>query len=74
MNFFLKKGTVEAAFKNNIFFEFTYKDTFEDHDIKKIVFSNIINIMNNLKHRNIIFTSGVDDHFLHRSPFDISSL
>lgn len=74
MNFYLKKGTLEAAIKKSVFFEFTYQDAFEEHEIKKNFFSNCINILNNLRQRNVIFTSGTDDHFLHRGPFDISSL
>jgi RNase P/RNase MRP subunit p30 len=74
MQFFVKKGTIEAALKKNIFFEFLYGDSFEDHDTKKIVFTNQVNLINNLKSRNIIFCSGVDNCFLHRSPFDIAAL
>jgi RNase P/RNase MRP subunit p30 len=74
MPFFIKKGTVEAAIKKNIFFELKYGDVFEDHEVKKMVFSNCINLISTLKSKNIIFTSGTDNAFLHRSPFDISSL
>jgi len=55
-------------------FEITYSDIFEDHEIKKIVFSNCIHLISSLKGNNIIINSGTDDYFLHRSPFDISSM
>ena len=70
----MKKGTIEATKKKNIMFELTYADAFEDHEIKKLVFSNCISLINTLNGKNIIFNSGTDDSFLHRSPFDISSL
>lgn len=72
--FFLKKGTVDAAIKKGISFEITYNDCFEDHDVKRLVFSNSINLINTVKGNNIVFNSGGDNAFLHRSPFDIASL
>jgi RNase P/RNase MRP subunit p30 len=74
MNFHVKKGTIEAAIKKEIYFELTYADSFEDHETKRILFSNCVNLINNLKGKNIIFSSGTYDNFLHRSPFDIASL
>lgn len=74
MQFHIKKGTTESAIKRGIFFELKYGEAFEDHDSKKNIFSNCINIINNLKSKNIIFTSGTDDYFLHRSPFDVACL
>ena len=70
----MKKGTLEAAIKKGISFELTYCDAFQDHDIKRIMFSNCIHLINQVKGDNIVFNSGTDNSFLHRSPFDIASL
>ncbi len=72
--FFMKKGTLEAAAKKQIFFEITYADAFEDHDVKKVVFSNCIHLINMLNGNNMVFNSGTNETFLMRTPFDVSSL
>jgi len=70
----LKRGPVTEAIKKGIMFEITYSPAIEDATVRRMVFSNVISIMNSTKSKNILMTSGCEDPFYHRSPHDIISL
>jgi len=42
--------------------------------MRRMVFSNAIQLIQATKGKNIIFTSGTEDAFYHRSPYDAINL
>ena len=41
---------------------------------RRLIFSNAIQIVRATKGKNIIISSGTDDAFYHRSPYDVINL
>jgi ribonuclease P/MRP protein subunit RPP1 len=85
MPFKLKRGPVTEAIKKGIMFEICYSAAIEgnrkndfsellDSTLRRMVFSNAIQIIKATKGKNLIFSSGCKDPFYHRGPYDIICL
>lgn len=72
--FHLKRGPVTEAIKKGIMFEVTYSQAIEDMSVRRMIFSNAIQLIQATKGKNIIFSSGTEEAFYHRSPYDSINL
>jgi len=84
--FHLKRGPVTEAIKKGIMFEISYSQSIEgpflnnlnligiDMTFRRMIFSNAIQLIRATKGKNIIFSSGTDEAFYHRSPYDVINL
>jgi len=73
-NFSVKKHLIQSAIGKNVFFEILYSDFIKDNTKRSIFISNVLQLFEVTKGKNIIISSGADNYFDHRSPFDITTL
>jgi RNase P/RNase MRP subunit p30 len=76
INFVLKKTQINAAIERGMFFEIVYgnliKDSSGNNSNKRSLFiSNVLLLLDVTKGKNVIISSGVNNFYDHRSPYDI---
>jgi ribonuclease P/MRP protein subunit RPP1 len=70
----LKKTQINAAIERGMFFEIVYGNLIKDsgNSSKRSLFiSNVLLLLDVTKGKNVIISSGVNNFYQHRSPYDI---
>jgi ribonuclease P/MRP protein subunit RPP1 len=74
INFALKKSLILTAIERNMFFEITYDDFIKNDNRRSTFISNVLLLLDVTKGKNIIISSGSNNFYSHRSPYDILTI
>lgn len=73
-NFSIKKHLILSAIEKNVFFEILYCGFIKDQTKRSIFIANVLMLLEVTKGRNVIISSGAENYFEHRSPYDIITI
>jgi ribonuclease P/MRP protein subunit RPP1 len=71
MPFLLRRNTFNAAIEKGIMFEINYSSAIIDEKKRKVVYQNAIQIIKQLRAKNVIISSNIKDILFHRSPNEV---
>ena len=69
-----KKLLLSSIEKYSVFFEINYGKFVVDNESRGLFISNFILFNEILKGKNLILSSGAENYFMHRSPFDVITI
>jgi RNase P/RNase MRP subunit p30 len=73
-NFSIKKHLILSAIDKNVFFEILYTGFIKDQTKRSIFIANVLMLLEVTKGKNVIISSGAENYFDHRSPYDIITI
>lgn len=73
-NYAIKKHLILSAIEKNTFFEICYSGFIKDPTKRSIFISNVLLLFEVTKGNNVIISSGADNYFDHRSPYDLITI
>ncbi|XP_064418807.1 ribonuclease P protein subunit p30 isoform X1 [Latimeria chalumnae] len=70
----VRRPAVNAAIERGIYFELVYTPAIKDSTMRRYTISNVVNLMQTCKGKNIIISSAAENPLELRGPYDVANL
>lgn len=73
-SFMSKKHLITSSLEKGVFYEVEYGKFVTNNESRGVFISNFLLFNDIIKGKNLIISSGAENYFMHRSPFDITTV